>query len=44
MTIMISATTPLLTPLIAVMFPQGQYAFTTSITIKNEPFPASETN
>lgn len=42
----ISATVhmPLLTPLIAQMFPNGQYTFTSSITVKNEPFQANLTN
>jgi Flp pilus assembly protein TadG len=43
MTITVTASTPLLTPLIARLFPQGRYAFTTSVTIKNEPFLACNT-
>jgi Flp pilus assembly protein TadG len=35
---------PLWTPLIARIFPKGEYTFTTSTTIMNEPFPPSETN
>jgi Flp pilus assembly protein TadG len=33
----------LMTPLIAQMFPNGQYTFTASVTIMNEPFPPSQT-
>lgn len=44
MTLAVTSSVPLFTPLIAKMFPQGRYTFTTSVTIKNEPFPASETN
>lgn len=44
MTITVTASVPLFTPLIANLFPRGRYAFKTSVTIKNEPFPASETN
>lgn len=43
MTITVTASTPLLTPFIAELFPKGRYSFTTSVTIKNEPFPASQT-
>ncbi len=42
-TITVTASVPLLTPLIAQMFSNGTYTFTSSVTIKNEPFPASET-
>ena len=34
---------PLMTPLVAQMFPNGQYTFNASITIKNEPFPVGQT-
>jgi Flp pilus assembly protein TadG len=34
---------PLMTPMIARMFPNGQYTFTASVTIMNEPFPPSQT-
>jgi Flp pilus assembly protein TadG len=43
MTLAVTANVPLLTPMIAALFPQGRYVFTTSVTIKNEPFPASAT-
>jgi TadE-like protein len=43
MTVAVTASVPLLTPMIAAMFPRGRYVFTTSVTIKNEPFPASAT-
>jgi len=43
MTITVTASVPLLTPLIARLFSQGKYTFTSSVTIKNEPFPASQT-
>jgi Flp pilus assembly protein TadG len=35
---------PLMTPLIAQMFPNGQFTFTANITIMNEPFPPGQTN
>lgn len=35
---------PLMTPLIGQFFKNGQYTFTSSITVKNEPFPPSLTN
>jgi len=34
---------PLMTPLVAQMFPNGQYTFNARITIKNEPFPPGQT-
>ena len=43
MTITVTAGVPLLTPLIAQLFSKGTYTFTSSVTIKNEPFPASAT-
>ncbi len=43
MTITVTASTHLLTPLLSGLFPQGRYVFTSSVTIKNEPFPASST-
>jgi len=43
MTITVTSSVPLLTPLIAGLFNQGRYTFNTSVTIKNEPFPASQT-
>lgn len=42
-TITVTASVPLLTPMIAALFPQGQYTFTSSVTVKNEPFPTSAT-
>jgi Flp pilus assembly protein TadG len=44
MTLSATVKMPLMTPLIAQMFPNGQYTFTESVTIMNEPFPASQTN
>jgi hypothetical protein len=44
LTISATVTMPLMTPLIARMFPGGEYTFTTSTTIMNEPFQPSETN
>jgi hypothetical protein len=35
---------PLLTPLIAQMFQNGQYTFNASVTVKNEPFLPKLTN
>ena len=43
LTVTATASTPLMTPLIAQLFPNGQFTFTQSITVKNEPFPPSET-
>jgi Flp pilus assembly protein TadG len=43
MTISATVNMPLLTPLIAPMFPNGQYTFTSSVTIMNEPFSPSQT-
>jgi Flp pilus assembly protein TadG len=42
-TITVTASVPMLTPMIAKLFDQGRYTFTSSVTIKNEPFPSSET-
>ena len=44
MTVTATANMPLMTPLISRLFPNGQYTFTASITVKNEPFPPSQTN
>jgi hypothetical protein len=44
LTISAEVNMPLLTPLIARIFPGGNYTFTENITIMNEPFPAGETN
>ena len=35
---------PLMTPLIAELFPNGQFTFSSSVTVMNEPFPPSQTN
>jgi Flp pilus assembly protein TadG len=43
MTVSASVQMPLMTPMIAQMFPNGQFAFTASTTVMNEPFPPSET-
>jgi Flp pilus assembly protein TadG len=43
MTVAATVNMPLMTPMIAQMFPNGQYTFTASITIMNEPFPSSQT-
>lgn len=44
-TVTISLTTnlPLMTPLVANFFPNGQYTFTSSVTFKNEPFSTNNT-
>ena len=44
LTVSATVNMPLMTPLIARIFPNGQYTFTSSITVKNEPFSPSETN
>jgi Flp pilus assembly protein TadG len=44
LTVSATVNMPLLTPLIAQMFPKGQYTFNASITVQNEPFPPSQTN
>jgi Flp pilus assembly protein TadG len=43
-TISVTTTVSLMTPFISHFFPSGQYTFTCSATIKNEPFPPGETN
>lgn len=43
MTITATVNMPLMTPLIAPLFPHGQYTFNASVTVKNEPFPPSLT-
>lgn len=43
MTVSATVTMPLMTPLIARMFPNGQFTFTVSTTVMNEPFPPSLT-
>lgn len=42
LTVSATVNMPLMTPLIAQLFPNGQYTFTSSITVKNEPFPPSQ--
>ena len=44
LTITATVSMPLMTPLIARLFPNGQYIFTASVTVKNEPFLPSQTN
>jgi Flp pilus assembly protein TadG len=43
LTVSATVTMPLMTPLIAQMFPNGQYTFTASTTVMNEPFPPNQT-
>lgn len=43
LTVSATVNMPFLTPPVAVMFPNGQYTFNASITVKNEPFPSSQT-
>ena len=43
LTITATVNMPLMTPLVAQLFPNGQYTFNASITVKNEPFPPSQT-
>ena len=43
LTVSATVNMPLFTPLIARMFPNGQYTFQASITVKNEPFPPGQT-
>ena len=43
LTVSATVNVALLTPLIARMFPNGQYTLTPSITVMNEPFPSSDT-
>ncbi|MGH7815098.1 MAG: TadE/TadG family type IV pilus assembly protein [Candidatus Binataceae bacterium] len=42
-TVSITENLPLWTPMISRFFPDGQYTFTASCTIKNEPFPPDQT-
>ena len=44
LTVSATVNMPLMTPLISRLFANGQYTFTASITVKNEPFPPSDTN
>ncbi len=45
-TVTVSLTTslPLMTPMISAFFPNGAYTFTSSATVQNEPFSPSNTN
>lgn len=43
LTVSTTVSMPLMTPVIAQMFPNGQFTFTPSVTIKNEPFSPSQT-
>jgi len=44
LTVSATCTMGLMTPMIAQLFPNGQFTFTSSVTVMNEPFPPSETN
>lgn len=44
LTVSVTVSMPLMTPLIAQLFKNGQFTYTTSVTIMNEPFPVSETD
>ena len=44
LTVSTTVNMPLMTPVIAQMFPNGQFTFSASITVKNEPFPPNLTN
>jgi len=44
LTVSVTVKIPLTTPLIAQMFPGGQYSYTASTTVMNEPFLATQTN
>lgn len=41
-TISLTTTVPLMTPIISHFFPGGKYTFTSTSTIKNEPFPPGQ--
>jgi len=43
-TVSVTSNLKLMTPMVARGFPNGTYTFTSSVSFKNEPFPASETN
>lgn len=43
LTVSATVNMPLMTPVIAQLFPHGQFTFYPSITIKNEPFPPGQT-
>jgi Flp pilus assembly protein TadG len=42
LTVSTTVSVPLATPVIAQLFPNGQFTFPASVTIMNEPFPPSE--
>jgi len=42
-TVSLTSSLPLMTPLVGRYFPNGAYTFTSSATFKNEPFPSGET-
>lgn len=44
LTVSTTVSMPLMTPMIAQLFPNGQFTFTASVTVMNEPFPPSQTN
>jgi hypothetical protein len=44
LTVSATVNMPLMTPVIARIFPNGQYTFNASITVLNEPFPTGQTN
>jgi len=43
-TVSLTTTAPLVTPMIARFFPGGGYTFTVSVTFMNEPFPPGQAN
>lgn len=43
LTVSVTARMSLVTPLVAQMFPKGEFKFTESITVRNEPFPPGQT-
>jgi Flp pilus assembly protein TadG len=44
LTVSTTVSMPLMTPLIAQLFPNGQFTFSSSVTIMNEPFLPSDTD
>ena len=42
LTVSATVNMPLMTPLVAQFFPNGQYTFTANVTVKNEPFPPGQ--
>jgi Flp pilus assembly protein TadG len=43
-TVSVTTTVPVMTPVISSFFPNRQFTFTSTATIKNEPFPPGQTN